>query len=82
MSRYDDTISALKIIAKTDYLTDIDESSMFYKKTKNYFFGNPCTYNPAVLVTVNSSLSKCVSYSNKTLTTGIISYFRYVTPQI
>lgn len=82
MSRYDDIISDLKIIAKTDYLADIDEDSDFHKKIKNYFFGNPCTYNPAVLVTANSSLSKCVNYSNRSLTSGLIPYFRYVTPQV
>jgi len=72
----------LKIISDTDYLVRGDPNSLFNLKLKNYFFGNPCTYNPAVLVTASSNLAKCIGYSNQTLTSGIIPYFRYVTPQI
>ena len=45
---------------------------------KNYFFGNPCTYNPTVLIAANSSQAKCIPI----LASGISPYLRTVYPQI
>ena len=45
---------------------------------KNYFFGNPCTYNPTVLIAANSSQAKCLPL----LSSGISPYLRTVYPQI
>ena len=55
-------------------------NSLYSEKMKNYFFKNPCLYNPAVLATVSSTVQKCVTYANSTLSNGISTYLHYVTP--
>ena len=72
----------MKIIANTEYKAETDPNSQFQQKLKNYLFGNACTYNPEVLATANTTVAKCVGYSNKTITLGLIPYFRYVAPQV
>lgn len=64
------------------YKSDYDDGSLYSKKLKNYLFGNPCTYNPSVLVNASSTIAKCTSYSNRSLTNGVTAYLRYVNPQI
>lgn len=55
----------------------VDENSAYYQKQKNYFFGNPCTYNPAVLTSAGLTISKCESICNGTFKTGLSTVFRY-----
>lgn len=55
----------------------VDESSIYYTKQKNYFFSNPCRYNPAIISGLGIPMSKCESISNGTFKEGLSSFLRY-----
>lgn len=73
----------MDVIGKSSYIGFVsDNSSQYYLKRKNYMFGNPCTYNPQVLITANSTLAKCSSLWNQTLTQGLATFLRTAQPTV
>jgi hypothetical protein len=54
-----------------------DQSSPYYIKQKNYFFGNPCEFNPSILSSTGINVSKCETMSNGTFKEGLSSFLRY-----
>lgn len=75
--RFADSVEAMKLIGDYSYIGGIsDESSLYFQKQKNYFFGNPCTFNPNVLVIAETTLAKCQTISNRTFNSGISTYIR------
>ena len=81
--RYAEYISDMDLIGKSSYIGFVsDNSSQYYHKRKNYMFGNPCTYNPQVLLSANSSVAKCASLWNQTLTKGLAAFLRSAQPTV
>lgn len=56
--------------------------SDYFQNQKNYLFGNPCTFNPRVLVGAQTSQSKCLSIYNNTLSMGITTFLRACEDQV
>ena len=67
----------MRLIGQYSYIGSIDPSSQYYLKQKNYLFGNPCTYNPAVLVLANATMTQCLTISNSTFPNGISTFIRF-----
>jgi hypothetical protein len=55
-NRFEDTLSNLELMINYKYLPDLNQKSAYYQKIQNYFFGNPCTFNPQVLIDNNLPL--------------------------
>lgn len=73
----------MDLIGKSSYIGFVnDDSSQYYQKRKNYMFGNPCTYNPQVLFAANSTVAKCSSLWNQTLTQGLATFLRSAQPTV
>jgi hypothetical protein len=45
-------------------------------------FGNPCTFNPQVLVAASSTMAKCTGLENQTLPQGITTLLRECQPKV
>lgn len=47
----------MELVGEFSYISTIkDNSSSYYIKQRNYFFGNPCISNPAVIEKIGISL--------------------------
>lgn len=58
----------------------MDPDSPFYTSIKNYYFGNPCTYNPSLLSDFNTTAEECMLDGQ--LSQGAVSYYTSVGPII
>lgn len=72
----------MRLIGDYAYIGLADASSQYYLKQKNYLFGNPCTFNPAVLLLANTTLSQCLTISNASFPNGISNYIRFGYTQV
>jgi hypothetical protein len=45
-------------------------------------FGNPCTFNPKVLIVNNVSMKNCLTLENGSITAGISAYLRHIQPTV
>ena len=76
-SRYEEYVSDMDLIGNAVYIGQTkDESFSYYLKQKNYMFGNPCTYNQTVLLSAQTTLTKCLTIYNKTFSNGITTFLR------
>ena len=80
--RFADALEDMRLIGQYSYIGSIDLSSQYYLKQKNYLFGNPCTYNPAVLVLANATMTQCLTISNSTFPNGISTFIRFGYAQV
>jgi len=74
--KYKDALNDMSNLGQFAYIDDNVPQTPFYLKRKNYFFGNPCAYNPSVLVAIGMSVSQCESLYDGVYKRGIVSYFR------
>ena len=44
---------------------------------KNYYYGNPCTYNSSVLTGIGVTVKTCETVSNGTFNSGLNNFMRY-----
>jgi hypothetical protein len=58
----------------------MEHDSQFYTLIKNYYYGNPCAYNPILLSDFNTTVEECMLYGQ--LSQGIVSYQMKVGPII
>lgn len=49
----------MELFGKIPYMNQNVLQTTFYAKRRNYFFGNPCQYNPSVLVNIGVNMSQC-----------------------
>ena len=80
--RFADALDDMRLIGQYSYIGSIDLSSQYYLKQKNYLFGNPCTYNPAVLALANVTMTQCLTISNSTFPNGISTFIRFGYTQV
>ena len=73
-----DTLPTFDLMVKYEYISNKDTTSTFYSKYKNYFFGNPCTYNQNVLDQADFTLKQCLAFSRNRFSNGISVYMRYL----
>ena len=66
----------MSIVGEFNMLTAVDETSIFGQTRSNYFFGNPCRYNPTVLESIGINVTKCEQIMNQSFTMGLSSYMR------
>lgn len=59
-----------------------DSNYVFFSRRKNYMFGNPCTYNPKVLIVNNASMQNCLTLANGSITAGLSAYLRNIQPTV
>ena len=63
--RYTDVLESMRLVGDFSFLgIDDDPNSTYYLTRRNYFFGNPCRYNPTVLDNIGIPISKCESIIN------------------
>lgn len=77
--KYDDVLGAMYIFGNLNkYIGQVEDlTSSYFAKQKNYFFGNPCTYNPGILISAGITVAKCESMSNGTFKEGLSAFLRY-----
>jgi hypothetical protein len=57
MSNYADALSNLFIVGNFEYVTTVkDPSSQYERKKINYFFGDPCRFNPNISLNLGISV--------------------------
>jgi len=80
--RFSDTFSTFYLMTQYNYLASNSLDSLFYTKYKNYFFGNPCTYNSSILVQAGFTIQQCSTWGKNTFSNGISVYMRYLQQQL
>lgn len=80
--KFADALEDMRLIGQYEYIGHINSSSPYYLKQQNYLFGNPCTFNPTVLVTASSTVSQCLTISNQTFQNGISTFIRFAYSQV
>jgi hypothetical protein len=67
----------MRQVGQFSYIPDVKNGeSAYFSKQRNYFFGNPCTYNPAVVNKIGVSVATCESIINGSFSRGLTSYMR------
>lgn len=75
--RYTDVLASMKMFSDFTYLTSEDENkSPYHRVKKNYFFGNPCRYNPKILDNIGIDINTCETIIDGAFTRGLASYMR------
>jgi len=76
--RYANVIASYFLVGQMNYIGQIvDPSSTYYVKQKNYYYGNPCTYNSSVLTGIGVTVKTCETVSNGTFNSGLNNFMRY-----
>lgn len=52
------------LFGQNEYIGEVTDSSLYFIKQKNYLFGNPCTYNPLPLSSLDINVSECEAISD------------------
>ena len=60
-SRFQSALSTLQLISDYSFIPELDANSVYAQQEKIYLFGNPCTYNQAVLDKTFISLDTCLN---------------------
>jgi hypothetical protein len=67
----------MKIVGQFTYIPQVKfDDSLYFQKQRNYFFGNPCTYNPSVISAIGVNVSTCLTIINGSFSRGLTSYMR------
>lgn len=76
-SRFVPSLEAMELVGQFTYIPEVQESgSEYFQKQRNYFFGNPCAFNPKVLSAIGVSRTACESIVDGSFTRGLTSYMR------
>jgi hypothetical protein len=75
--KYEDVIASIGLFGNFPYIGSLTTQNSYFEKQKKYFFGNPCTYNPSILITSGLTVAECLTISNGTFQEGVSSYMRY-----
>lgn len=80
---YAESITDIGLIAHTPYIGSIlFPDSDYFQSQKNYLFGNPCIFNPNVLIGAQTTQAKCMTVYNNTFSMGIATFLRACEDQV
>jgi len=75
--KYDTALSASKLYGEQEYVVnEKQDNSAFYIKLHNYYYTNPCLYNPVIMNSLSITQAQCSSLFNASFTRGVTAFMR------
>lgn len=76
-SRFNPSLEAMELVGQFTYIPQVQENnSEYFQKQRNYFFGNPCIFNPKVISAIGVSQATCGTIIDGSFTRGLTTYMR------
>jgi hypothetical protein len=73
--QFSDVLNEISELGTFLYMPSTDSTSPFYAALKQYYFSNPCVFNPTILTDLNITVEDCTRNGGH-LSNGIVSFER------